>query len=141
MDIFIKDVTVINRVNIGSDHRLLRAKVHLNTRLKRIKLIKSNQSKSPLAFEKLHENKDYFNLEIYNKFQILDIEGCNDVDEINQQTTRILLDASNKIAKRQGSSLKAGKLTIKTLNLIKQRNDLAKNSNPGQAETKSDLQN
>ena len=45
-----------------------------------------------------------------------------------QQTTKILLDASNKIAERQGSSLKAGKLTIKTFNLIKQRNDLAKNS-------------
>jgi len=54
-------------------------------KVKRIKLIKSNHSKSPLDFEKLHENKDYFNLEINNKFQILDIEGCNDIDEINKQ--------------------------------------------------------
>ena len=44
----ITDVRVINRINIGSDHRMLMSNIRLDTKAERKKLLKRNHQKSTL---------------------------------------------------------------------------------------------
>ena len=69
-----KDCGVITKVDIGSDHRMVRAKIVINTRLERIRW---SRRKRPIKtnMEVLERNKEQFQLEISNRFKAL--EGNN----------------------------------------------------------------
>ena len=54
----VTDVTVINRINIGSDHRMVMGSVTLNTRAERRKLLNKNTQ------ELTGTNKNTFQLEL-----------------------------------------------------------------------------
>lgn len=45
----VQDVTVLNKFSIGSDHRAVRAKIVINTRKERLKLIRKTVSRKSLT--------------------------------------------------------------------------------------------
>src|SRR5271163_2190989 len=75
----IKDLTVLNRVKIGSDHRLIRCKVNFNTRIERAKLVKPR--KLQIDYQQLKAQQSMFQIELRNKFATLNIED-NDIATI-----------------------------------------------------------
>ena len=62
----IEDLTVVNIVNTGSDHILVRARFNFRTIIERAKLVKSQTSK--IDYKLLHANQNLFQLELQNKF-------------------------------------------------------------------------
>jgi len=80
-----QDVKVINRVNVGSDHRMLQGKIEINT-----------QS------DKNHENKTkHYQLQLENQFHLLDDEQKEidtNLDECNEQIVEAIRKTASKIA-------------------------------------------
>ncbi|XP_041472578.1 uncharacterized protein LOC121421843 [Lytechinus variegatus] len=113
----ITDVSVLNRFNTGSDHRLVRAKMHVNFKLERSKLIRKNAS---LNVDKLKHRKDEFQLQLRNRFQVLQ-------DEVNQEDIN---DIYNKFShtvqtcalKRENQT--TDKITKETLDLMGKRRQM-----------------
>ncbi|NNK28772.1 MAG: reverse transcriptase family protein, partial [Flavobacteriaceae bacterium] len=64
----VKDVSTLNQVNIGSDHRPLRGKLVINTKLEREKKIRKTSKPNQ---EKLKVNKELFQNKLKNQFEIL----------------------------------------------------------------------
>jgi len=86
----VKDVSVLNRFNTGSDHRLVRAKLHINFRLERCKLVKKKRAQ--MNMDKLQQNKEEFQIKLKNQFQILQ-------DEVNQEDINEFVTTSHKQSK------------------------------------------
>ena len=57
------DVTVIHRVNIGSDHRMVMGSITLNTRAERIKLLNKN-TRTKVDSQMIGTKKNTFQLEL-----------------------------------------------------------------------------
>lgn len=101
-NITVDDVQVLNQVSLGSDHRLVRAKIQTNTKVARSKLIKSNCQTCNTV--KLKEHAVEYNLELANRFNRLasaesDLE-CLGLDELTQILTDEITEASQKIARK-----------------------------------------
>ena len=92
----IQDCGVISRVDIGSDHRMVRAKVHLNRKLARLKFIKKGH-KSKINILKLKEKRQKFQLELRNRFECLPIEETG-VDERCQLICDTVLEVAAETA-------------------------------------------
>ncbi len=105
-------------MNIGSDHRLVRSAVRLNTKLLRSKLMKKRSPQ--INIEKLLENRVDFQIALKNRFSHLTIEDVN--TEI-EDTVNGILDEAIQIA---GTSKKQknNKLQESTLNLMKKRRNM-----------------
>ena len=56
----VTDVTVINRVNIGSDHRMVMGSITLNTRAERWKLLNKN-TRTRVDTQKIGRRRTRFN--------------------------------------------------------------------------------
>ena len=67
----IDDLTVVSRVNTGSDHRLVRARFNFRTRIERAKLVKTQTSK--IDYKVLNAHQNLFQLELQNKFKELQV--------------------------------------------------------------------
>ena len=67
----IQDCSVITSVDIGSDHRMLRAKIKINRRLKRLKRIK-RQKPLKINTSNLELHEEMFQLELKNRFRALE---------------------------------------------------------------------
>ena len=78
----ISNVTVINKVNIGSDHRMVGCTAKFNFRSARSKLV----LRKKICPEKIKANKAAFRLELKNRFEALDISE-NDINEVNDNIT------------------------------------------------------
>ena len=59
----VTDVTVINRVNIGSDHRMVMGSITLNTRVERRKLLNKNK-RTRVDTQIIGTKKNTFQLEL-----------------------------------------------------------------------------
>ena len=59
----VTDVTVINRVNIGSDHRMVMGSITLNTRAERRKLLNKN-TRTRVDTQMIGTKKNTFQLEL-----------------------------------------------------------------------------
>ena len=64
----VKNIEVLNRVNVGSDHRMVRCRVQIDTKLERQKLFHSKLE--PIRISKKYE-KD-FKLELKNRYATLE---------------------------------------------------------------------
>ncbi|XP_046976436.1 uncharacterized protein LOC124542539 [Vanessa cardui] len=73
------DVSVINAVKTGSDHRMVRGTLNLNIKLERSRLMKSTLRLAPTHIQ----NPDSSQLELHNRFECL--ENCVDVDALNDR--------------------------------------------------------
>lgn len=113
------DTEVIQKVGIGSDHRLVRSTIRLDTNLERSKMIKKSLAKVDLA--KLTTKKAEFQIELRNKFEGLEIE---DIDEGTTKVTEVLhgcaLSVAGKAVKQKDQKLKktTKKLLEKRRNMV-----------------------
>ena len=67
----VTDVTVINRVNIGSDHRMVMGSITLNTRAERRKLLNKN-TRTRVDTQMIETKKNMFQLELKNRSTALE---------------------------------------------------------------------
>ena len=83
----IEDLTVLSRVNTGSDHRLIRARFNFRTRIERAKLVKTQTSK--IDYKMLNAHQNLFQLELQNKFKELQVAE-DDIESYNQNIIAIV---------------------------------------------------
>lgn len=117
------DVSVINRFDTGSDHRLVRARIHVNTRHQRKALV---ERKIRPTTSELQEKEKEFNRQIDKKLQpIEDLQNM----ELNALATKITSSIRNAV--RKVCSLqrkKHPKFSLETERLIEERRKTDKNS-------------
>ena len=83
----VTDVTVINRVNIGSDHRMVMGSITLNTRAERRKLLNKN-TRTRVDTQIIGTKKNTFQLELKNRFTA--VEEHDDMDSLNKNMTEMI---------------------------------------------------
>ena len=76
----VTDVTVINRINIGSDHRLVMGSVTLNTRAERRNPLNMN-TQTRVDTQTIETKKNTFQLEMKNRFT--EQEERDNMDSLN----------------------------------------------------------
>ena len=116
----IKDVSVISKVNTGSDHRLVRCRLSVNTRLERAKMVQSGRRK--INIETLTSLGHEFKIALENRFQTLHCE-INDIDAYNNETLSVLSEtALSVVGKRKPAS--SSKISEETKILLAKRREL-----------------
>ena len=109
----VTDVTVINRINIGSDHRMVMGSIPctryvainrlylylitLNTRAERRKLLNKN-TRTRVDTQMIGTKKNTFQLELKNRFTAL--EEHDDMDSLNKNMTEMIQQSAMSIAKQ-----------------------------------------
>ena len=122
----VTDVTVKNRVNIGSDHRMVMGSIKLNTRAERRKLLNKN-TRTRVDTQMIGTKKNTFQLELQNMFTAL--EEHDDTDSLNKNMTEMIQQGAISIAK-QTKKQKKPKISSPTRALIKKRRDSIENNTP-----------
>ena len=123
----VTDVTVINRVNIGSDHRMVMGSITLNTRAERRKLLNKN-TRRRVDTQIIGTKKNTFQLELKkNRFTAL--EEHDDMDNLNKNMTEMLQQSALSIAK-QTKKQKNPKISSPTRALMKKRREMIENKTP-----------
>ena len=93
------DVEVIPKVDAGSDHRFVRAKVRINKKMDRIRRMKISR-KRHIDLGKLSEKQHQFQLELENRFSLLeDFVGDEPLDDAFEQVTSTIMEEAEKLAK------------------------------------------
>ena len=93
----VTDVTVINRINIGSDQRMVIGSITLNTRAERRKLLNKN-TLTRVDTHVIGTQKKTFQLELKNRFTAL--EEHDDMDSLNKNMTEMIQRSAMSIAKQ-----------------------------------------
>ena len=122
----ITDMTVLNRVNIGSDHRMVMGSITLNTRAERRKLLNKN-TRTRVDTQMIGSKKNTFQIELKNKFTAL--EEHDDMDSLNKNLTEMIQQSGMSIAK-QTKKQKNPKISSPTRALMKKRREMIKNETP-----------
>jgi len=117
----IQDVSVVSKVNTGSDHRLVRCRISFNTRLERFKLVRSKRQR--INVEALRINKQEFQIELRNRFETLQIEDC-EVKTHSEKIMDTLFKVSKKIIGDINRPWKQSKLSEETKALLKKRREM-----------------
>ena len=106
MPSMVADVTVINRVNIGSGNLMVMGSVTLNPRAERRKLLNKNtQTRVDTQMIEMKENT--FQLEMANMFTAL-VER-SDVDSLTNKITEMIQQRAMSIATKQTKKQKCRK--------------------------------
>src|SRR5277367_5522719 len=116
----IEDLTVLNRVNTGSDHRLVRCKVNFNTRIERAKLVKPRNFQ--IDYQQLKAQQRKFQIELRNRFGTLKVED-EDIDKYNHDLVATVKTTAYSLAKKIKSS-KADKISEATKAMLKTRREM-----------------
>ena len=111
----VTDVTVINRINIESDHRMVMGSVTLNTKAERWKLLNKN-TQTRVDTQRIGTKKNTFQLELKNRFTAL--EERDDIDSLNKNITEMIQQSAMSIAK-QTKKQKKPKISSPTTTLMK----------------------
>ena len=90
-------MTVINRINIGSDHNMVMGPGTLNTRAERRKLLNKN-TRTRVDTQIIGTKKNMFQLELNNRFTT--IEERDDIDSLNKSMTEMIQQSAMSIAKQ-----------------------------------------
>ena len=122
----VTDVTVINRVNIGSDHRMVMGSITLNTRAERRKLLNKN-TRTRVDTQMIGTKKNTFQLELKNRFTAL--EEHDDMDSLNKNMAEMIQQSALSIAK-QTKKQKNPKISSPTRALMKKRREMIENKTP-----------
>ena len=93
----VTDVTVINRVNNGSDNRMVMGSITLNTRAERRKLLNKN-TRTRVGTQMIGSKKNTFQIELKNRFTAL--EEYDDMDSLNKNMTEMIQQSALSIAKQ-----------------------------------------
>lgn len=117
----VKDVSVLNSFNTGSDHRLIRALVQINTKLERYASIRRKRTK--VDPECLLMNRESYQKEVENNLKLINTD-TSDVNDLLNHLSSSLCKAAKYIAVRKTS--RPNKLQPKTRELLEQRRTLIK---------------
>lgn len=114
----VHDVTVLNNFSIGSDHRMIRSKISINSKAERSKMIRRENKKKWTA----PNNTEAFQNDIDKYLNKHTIDGAEDINELN----KIIVDAIGKAEENNCSKRdpKNEKLSDKTKNMMKERREL-----------------
>ena len=93
----VTDVTVINRINIGSDHRMVMGSITLNTRAERRTLLNKN-TRTRVDTQMIGTKKNTFQLELKNRFTAP--EERDNIDSLNNNMTEMIQESAMSIAKQ-----------------------------------------
>ena len=93
----VTDVAVLNRVNIGSDHRVVMGSITLNTRAERRKLLNKN-TRTRVDTQMIGTKKNTFQLEL--KYRFTALEEHDDMDILNKNMTEMIQQSALSIAKQ-----------------------------------------
>lgn len=86
---------------MGSDHRFVRAKVRINKRLERMRMIRKHKTRA-IDIEMLSSKQEQFQLEVHNRFTPLkDLVEEQPMDQLYDQVTSAFMEETQKLAKRQ----------------------------------------
>ncbi|MBF2463458.1 endonuclease/exonuclease/phosphatase family protein [Listeria welshimeri] len=113
-----RDVSVINRFNTGSDHRLVRGTLNISFRAERLRLLRSTLRPTQPQVDRVSKQ---FQLELQNRFDSLETTG--DVDRITENVVKTVC----KLGRRHfpsTSTTKQSKLSPETLELMRQRREM-----------------
>ena len=116
----ILNLTVIKRVNTGSDHRLVRCRVNLWTQIERIKLVKPRKTKINCTQLKTEQNS--FHLELRNRFAALEQKN-HDINKCNQEIVSVVNDSALKVAKCMKTAI-SNKISEATKAMLKKRREM-----------------
>ena len=119
----IENLTVLNRVNVGSDHRLVRARFNFNTNIDRAKLVKSKTPK--IDYIALKARQELFQIELRNKFHELQVVE-DDVEDYNNNLIAIINEAAKSIAGSR-KPVKIDKISDSTKDMLRRRREMKQN--------------
>ena len=122
----VTDVIVINRINIGSDLRMVMGSVTINTRAERRKLLNKN-TRTRVDSQIIGTKKNTFKLELKNRFTAL--EEHDDMDSLNKNMTEMIQQSAMSIAK-QTKKQKKPKISSPTRALMKKRREMIEIKTP-----------
>ena len=122
----VNDVTVLNRINIGSDHRMVMGSITLYTRAERRKLLNKN-TRTRVDTQMIGTKKNTFQIELKNRFTAL--EEHDDMDSLNKNMTEMIQQSALSIAK-QTKEQKNPKISSPTRALMKKRREMIENETP-----------
>ena len=114
----VTDLTVINRVSIGSDHRMVMGSVTLNTRAERTMLLNKN-TRTRVDTQMIGTKKNTFQLEL-KQTRFTALEEHDDMDSLNKNMTEMIQQRALSIAK-QTKKQKNPKISSPTSALMKKR--------------------
>ena len=110
-------VTVINPINIGSDHMIVMGSITLNTRAERRKLLNKN-TRTRVDTQMNGTKKNSFQVELKHRFTALD--DHDDTDSLNKNMAEMIQQSAMSIAK-QTKKTKKSKISSPTITLMKKR--------------------
>src|SRR5271156_2457386 len=113
----IENLTVLNRVNTVSNHRLIRGSFNFKTGIDRAKLVKSQTPK--IDYVTLKARHEMFQLELHNKFNELQVAE-EDIESYNNNIMAIVNQAANSIAKGKKCA-KVDKISQATKDMLKKQ--------------------
>lgn len=111
-----KDISVLNQFHTGSDHRLVRASIQIDTKMERKKLL--TRSKIPTR-DVLYLNKETYQNELTNRINPTALQE-KDIDEIAENIKKGIHTATKKICSKIKNKIET-KLKPETIKLIKTR--------------------
>jgi len=124
----VKNVTVLNRFTTGSDHRMVRAKVVLNTRTERERMVRK---KVVLDIDRLKEQSFEFKEAMANELNGVDTQNTT-IDDLNK---KIVESVKGFLEIRcKGTRVAESKLSKATLDLIADRLEMIKSDKRDTAE-------
>lgn len=126
----IKDVTVLNRVNAGSDHRMVRCRVQLNTKIEMKKLI-TNSLNVP-NIKALGKKLAEFQTSVNAKMEL--IPHNDDVETVNQKITKAVLEATVEVVGLKKRNKAESKISTETRQMLKIRREMKKNTTKNRIE-------
>ena len=118
------DWQAINRINIGSDHRMLMSNIRLDAKAERKKLLRKNKPPQ-VDTREIGIKKNEFQLEMKNRFTAL--QELDDIDTLNENITEMIQQTAISIAK-QNTKRDKSRLSTQTRALMKKRRKMVKNT-------------
>lgn len=120
----VKDVKVLNKVNAGSDHRLIRSKIKFQHNIERSKL--TCKARKSINLPRLREMKQIFQLELSNRFQVLSTSEA-DIERSYQDLAKTIIETAQKVAGPQKKST-ADKISDGTRKMLVERREMKRHS-------------
>ena len=93
----VTDVTVINRISIGSEYRMVMGSITLNTRAERRKLLNKN-TRTRVDTRMIGTKKNTFQLELKYRFSAL--EERNEIDSLDKNMPETIQQSAISVAKQ-----------------------------------------
>ena len=98
-------------MNVGSDHRLIRGTIKPNPRLERSRMIRSGKPKINIGGLLL--KKEEFQLRLQNRFEVLNNEGEDDVEEMVDRITNTIQESALATAGRHRENRRMKSLKVR----------------------------